>query len=211
MAALAIVLALCLAVPQVAPAMGSLPTGPSERGNQSEIDSPAVGSDMGSAPLRLLTDRQFQARFEREISAAREEVVICQHLFAIDEKTKNDRALALADLLVQTAARGVDVIVVLEIGRETSPITISNRKMARYLQERGVRVYADMSGTVVHARLAVIDRRFVFLGSHDLTHQSLGRYREASLIVDSPSLAVDLLAFIESLEPVPYRERSAGR
>jgi phosphatidylserine/phosphatidylglycerophosphate/cardiolipin synthase-like enzyme len=83
--------------------------------------------------------------------------------------------------------------------------------MARYLQERGVRVYADMSGTVVHARVAVIDRRFVFLGSHDLTHQSLGRYREASLVVDSPSLAVDLLAFIESLEPVTYREGPAGR
>jgi phosphatidylserine/phosphatidylglycerophosphate/cardiolipin synthase-like enzyme len=207
----AVVLALCLAVPQTVSAMGSLPTGPSERGNRSEIAYPAGVNDMLPASLRLLSDRQFQALLEQEISAAREEVVICQHLFSIDEEMGKDRALALADLLVQTAARGVDVIVVLEIGRERSPITISNRRTARYLQERGVRVYADMSGTIVHARLAVIDRRLVFLGSHDLTHQSLGRYREASLLVDSPPLAISVLAFIESLDPVTYRERSAGR
>jgi phosphatidylserine/phosphatidylglycerophosphate/cardiolipin synthase-like enzyme len=206
-----VVLALCLAAPQAVSAMGSLPTGPSEQGNQSEIVSPAGGSEMMSASLRLLADRQFQALLEQEISAARDEVVICQHLFAFDGETRNDRALAIADLLAQTAARGVDVIVVLEIGKEISPITISNRRTARYLQKRGVRVYADMSGTIVHSRLAVIDRRHVFLGSHDLTHQSLGRYREASLLVDSPSLAVSVLAFIESLEPVTYRERSTGK
>jgi phosphatidylserine/phosphatidylglycerophosphate/cardiolipin synthase-like enzyme len=206
-----VVLALCLAAPQAVPAMGSLPTGPSEQGNRSEIVSPAGVSDMMSVPLRFLPDRQFQALLEQQISAAREEVVICQHLFAIDGEARKDHALALADLLVQTAARGVDVIVVLEIGREISPITIANRRTARYLQERGVRVYADMSGTVVHSRLVVIDRRHVFLGSHDLTHQSLGRYREASLLVDSPSLAISVLSFIESLEPVTYRERQAGK
>ena len=208
---LAAALALVLAAPHGAPAMGSLPTGPSEEGNQSEIVFPAGGSEMMSASLRLLTDRQFQPLLEQEISAARDEVVICQHLFAIDGEMRDDRALALADLLAQTAARGVEVIVVLEIGREVSPITISNRRTARYLQKRGVRVYADMSGTIVHSRVAVIDRQLVFLGSHDLTHQSLGRYREASLLVDSSSLAISVLAFIESLEPETYRDRSAGR
>jgi phosphatidylserine/phosphatidylglycerophosphate/cardiolipin synthase-like enzyme len=209
--ALAVVLALCLAAPPGVPAMGSLPTGPSEEGNQSEIASPGGMSDMMPASLRLLTDRQFQALLEEKVSAARDEVVICQHLFAIDEEMRKDRALAFADLLAQTAARGVDVIVVLEIGREISPITISNRQTARYLQERGVRVYSDMSGTVVHSRLAVVDRQLVFLGSHDLTHQSLGRYREASLLVDSPPLALRVLSFIESLEPVTYREQPEGR
>jgi phosphatidylserine/phosphatidylglycerophosphate/cardiolipin synthase-like enzyme len=203
--------ALILAAPHGAPAMGSLPTGPSEEGNRSEIVSPAGGSEMMSASLRLLADRQFQTHLEQEISAARDEVVICQHLFAIDGEMRDDRAQALADLLAQTAARGVEVIVVLEIGREVSPITISNRRTARYLQKRGVRVYSDMSGTIVHSRIAVIDRRLVFLGSHDLTHQSLGRYREASLLVDSSSLAFSVLSFIESLEPETYRDRSAGR
>ena len=144
-----------LAVPQGAPAMGSLPTGPSEEGNRSEVLSPAVGSEMTEAPLRLLTDRHYQVLLEEEISAARDEVVICQHLFAIDGEVRDDRARALADLLVQTAERGVEVIVVLEIGREASPITVSNRRTARYLQKRGVRVYADMSGTIVHSRIVI--------------------------------------------------------
>ena len=90
--------------------------------------------------------------------------------------------------------------------REISPVTQANRRTARFLAERGVLVYSDMSGTVVHAKLAVIDRRLVFIGSHDLTQQSLGRYREASMVVDSPTIATSVLGFIESLEPVRYRE-----
>ena len=56
-----------------------------------------------------------------------------------------------------------------------------------------------------HSKIVVIDRRLVFLGSHDLNQQSLGTYREATLAVDSVILARELLHLIESFDPVPYR------
>jgi phosphatidylserine/phosphatidylglycerophosphate/cardiolipin synthase-like enzyme len=185
--------------------MGSLPTGPSEKGNDSEISSSPGLTDMLPARMRLLPDRQFQAVLQQEIAAARSEVVLSYHLFQAEEG-KNDRAGTVADLLAETAARGVKVIVVLEIGKEVSPITRANRETARLLRRRGIYVYGDMSGTTVHSNTAVIDRRIVFLGSHHLTQQSLGRYREMSLVVDSPTIATAVLSFIESLDPTVYRE-----
>jgi phosphatidylserine/phosphatidylglycerophosphate/cardiolipin synthase-like enzyme len=194
-----------LQAPGSASSMGSLPTGPSERGNDSEISSSPGLTDMLPARVRLLPDRQFQAVLQQEIAAARSEVVLGFHLFSAEEGRDN-RAGAVADLLAETAARGVKVIVVLEIGKEVSPITKANRGTARLLRRRGIHVYGDMSGTTVHSNVAVIDRRVVFLGSHHLTQQSLGRYRELSLVVDSPTIATAVLGFIESLDPMVYRE-----
>ena len=72
-------------------------------------------------------------------------------------------------------------------------------------------MYVDGSGTTVHARFVVVDRRLVFIGSHDLTEKSLGQYREVSLLADSSSLAVSLLGQAASLKPAPYTEAPPRR
>ena len=81
----------------------------------------------------------------------------------------------------------------------------------RFEGRRGVEVYVDGSGTTVHARFVVIDRRVVFVGSHDLTEKSLGKYREVSVLVESPAMAEVLLAQVETLKPLPYGEASSRR
>lgn len=186
-------------------AMGSLPTGPSERGTDTEIAGTTLLSDMMPAQIRFLPDRRYQAELEQAILSAQQEVVVLAHYFEVSEKQK-DRPRAVADLLGAASRRGIDVVVVVELGKEASFVTQSNRKTARYLLDRGVNVYGDMSGTVVNSNLVVIDRRLVFMGSPDFTQSSLGRYREAVIAVDSPPLATAVLHYIESLEPTLYTE-----
>jgi phosphatidylserine/phosphatidylglycerophosphate/cardiolipin synthase-like enzyme len=192
----AVILAVFTILPSAALPMGSLPTGPSEEGT-------AAGSGT-LARVRLLTDGEFQEELLTRIDSASAEIVLSTHLFAATEG-RDDRVARVVERLAAAVDRGLEVIVVLEIGKETSHVTQANRVTARILQSRGVRVYADMSGTTVHSRLAVLDRRFVFVGSHDISVQSLGRYRETTLLVDSPDLASEALRFVESLDPVPYR------
>jgi phosphatidylserine/phosphatidylglycerophosphate/cardiolipin synthase-like enzyme len=191
--------------PDGARAMGSLPTGPSEQGTETELQPATLLSDMMPAHVRFLPDREFYTELEQAVLASKREVVVTAHYFEVSEETKG-RARDVADLLAATARRGVEVVVVVELGKEASFITRSNRRSARYLMERGVKVYGDMSGTVVHSNLVVIDRRLVFMGSPDFTHPSLARYREAAVAVDSAPLATAVLRYIESLEPHLYRE-----
>lgn len=192
----ATILAVCTILPSAASPMGSLPTGPSEEG--------AAAQSGILARVRLLTDGEFQEELLKKIDSASAEIVLSTHLFAAVEG-KDDRVARVVERLAAAVDRGLEVIVVLEIGKEVSHVTQANRATARLLERRGIQVYADMSGTTVHSRLAVIDRRFLFVGSHDLSVQSLGRYRETTLFVDSPELASEALRFVESLDPVPYR------
>lgn len=197
-------------VPPGAAAFFPLLTGPSEKEEAVATAAATTFSDLAPAGLKVLADREFQPALLREIAAAQSEITLVAYLFAANE-TASNRPRAIADSLAEAAGRGVKVDVILEIGRESAAITQINREAARLLGRRGVKVYVDNSGTTVHARFIVIDRRLVFIGSHDLTETSLGQYREVSLLADSPAMAVVLLGQVESLKPLPYVEAPPRR
>lgn len=197
-------------VPPDAAALFSLLTGPSEKQDEIPVAAAAAVPDMVPEGLKVLADRDFQVALESEIAAARSEITLAAYHFAAGE-TPADRPRAVAERLAEAAGRGVKVEVILEIGRESAAVTRANRRAARMLGRRGVKVYVDGSGTTMHTRFVVIDRRLVFIGSHDLTEPSLGQYREASLLVDSPAMAAALLGGVESLKPVPYVEAPPRR
>jgi len=199
-------------IPSSAAAAFFLPTGPSEKEDVVAVAPAPAKSSPGtvSAGVKILADREFQATLESEIAAARFEITVCAYLFAAKDGLA-DRPGAIANRLAEAAGRGVKVDVILEIGRESAPVTQANREAARMLERRGVNVYVDGSGTTVHARFVVVDRRLVFIGSHELTENSLGQHREVSLLVDSAAMAEVLLGEVESFKPVPYAEPSSRR
>ena len=201
-----------IVIPSDAIAGFSLLTGPSEKGEEGVVPAAPAKAFPGAVPagVKVLADREFQAALESEIAAARSEITLCAYLFAAKDAPA-DRPRAIADRLAEAAARGVKVEVILEIGRESEAVTRANREAARLLVRRGVKVYADNAGTTVHASFVVIDRRLVFIGSHDLTERSLGQHREVSLLVESPDVAAALLRQVDSLKPVPYAEAPSRR
>jgi len=196
--------------PSDAAAGFSLLTGPSEKEDAGAAAPATAFPGTIPAGVKVLADREFQAALESEIAAARSEITLAAYLFTARDTPAN-RPRVIADRLAEAAGRGVKVEVLLEIGRESEAVTRANRAAARMLGRRGVKVYVDGSGTTMHARFVVIDRRLVFIGSHDLTENSLGQYREVSLLADSPALAAVLLGQVESLKPVPYVEAPPRR
>jgi len=199
-------------VPSSAAAVFFLPTGPSEKEDVVVVAPAPAKSFPGTVPagVKILADSDFQATLEGEIAAARSEITVCAYLFAAKDGLA-DRPGAIANRLAEAAGRGVKVEVILEIGRESATVTQANREAARMLGRRGVKVYVDGSGTTVHARFVVVDRHLSFIGSHDLTENSLGQHREVSLLVDSISMASGLLGQVETLKPVPYAEPPSPR
>ena len=199
-------------IPSVAAAAFFLPTGPSEKEDVVAVAPAPAKSFPGTVPagVKILADRDFQATLENEIAAARSEITVCAYLFAAKDGLV-DRPAAVAARLAEAAGRGVKVEVILEIGLESAAVTQANREAARMLGRRGVKVYVDGSGTTVHARFVVVDRHLAFIGSHDLTENSLGQHREVSLLVDSIATASALLEQVQSLKPVPYAEPPSHR
>jgi len=150
--------------------------------------------------VRLIEDGDYFPAFMKAINGAKREIVLSFFLFKTSGHRTGytDRLLAG---LIRAAGRGVRVWIVLERGSGTrdSQVDASNRETASRLKEQGIDVSFDSPRVTTHTKVAVIDGRYVFLGSHNLTNSALKYNHELSVWIDSPSLAGEILKYIESL------------
>ena len=147
----------------------------------------------------ILQDKGYFPVVLNAIDGAEREIVMSFFLF----KTKgyrssySDRVLAQ---LIRAARRGVTVKVLLERGNVPSAmIDTSNRFTARRLEQAGIRVVFDSPRTTTHTKVAVIDRRYVIMGSHNLTSSALKYNHEISVLIESPEMAEETLRYIDTL------------
>jgi len=74
-----------------------------------------------------------------------------------------------------------------------------NRKAAALLSDAGIKVRFDAPKTTTHVKAMVIDSRYVYLGSHNLTQSALKYNNELSIMVESTELAEEITAYLKSL------------
>lgn len=158
----------------------------------------ASGSEDGQ--VRLLEDGDYFPALMKAIDGAEREIAMSFFLFKTNGYRANypDR---LAAALARAAGRGVQVRVLLERGKgtEDSLVDTSNRKTAERLSREGIEVRFDSPNVTTHTKVAVIDGRHLFLGSHNLTSSALKYNHELSVYIDSPLLAGKILRYIDSL------------
>ena len=164
------------------------------RAATSDLYSPEDGR------VRLLEDREYFPAFMKTIHNAKDEIVMSFFLFKTNgySKSYTDRLLAG---LVRAAKRGVKVRIILEESANTrnSQVNKNNRETAARLEKKGIDVRFDSPHITTHTKVAVIDRRYIFLGSHNLTNSALKYNHELSVFIDSPSIAMGTLKYINSL------------
>jgi phosphatidylserine/phosphatidylglycerophosphate/cardiolipin synthase-like enzyme len=153
----------------------------------------------GTPPVRLLKDAQFFHVLREHIVGANREIVVGMFLFKTHPDLSN-RATQILEALVEAQKRGVDVRVLLEkTDRESDSLNRDNQATSKWLQQSGVHVLFDSLETTTHIKAIVVDRRFVFIGSHNLTHSALFYNHELSVLIDDPGLASDVVNYLENL------------
>lgn len=151
--------------------------------------------------LTILEDGAYWPALKNAIDMAKKEITLSFFSFKTSEK-KGSYPDAIMASLSEATKRGVKVLVLLEQGRkdEESP-SRENRETLGRLRKIGVIVYLDSPETTTHTKIAVIDGRHTFLGSHNLTQSALKYNHEISVLIDSPKVADVALSYIKSLLP----------
>jgi phosphatidylserine/phosphatidylglycerophosphate/cardiolipin synthase-like enzyme len=155
--------------------------------------------DQNGCPLTLLKNRAYFHALSERIRDARKQIVMAFFLFKTSGHPGSYPEILLREL-GEAARRGVRVIVVLEQDARTdSTINRDNRNASERLKKAGVEVYFDSPKKTMHTKLAVIDGRYTFIGSHNLTQSALRHNNELSVLVDSPAVAEETLNYIKDL------------
>jgi phosphatidylserine/phosphatidylglycerophosphate/cardiolipin synthase-like enzyme len=158
------------------------------------------GEDPSPPTVTLLKDEQFFHVLQDRIADATEQIVVGMFLFKTTDRFSN-RAAMILDSLVTASKRGVDVRVLLEkTDRHHDSLNRYNMATSKELRQHGVDVLFDSPETTTHTKVIVIDKRFVFIGSHNFTHSALFYNHELSVMIDDPELAQDVLQYLKKLE-----------
>lgn len=148
--------------------------------------------------VMLLPDQRYYDTLTSFIRNADRQIDLAMFLFKTTDSPKN-RPAAIANELIAAQKRGVHVRVVLEKSGYDEKINKINRKIAGKLTKNKVKVQFDSKNKTSHMKLVVVDNRFCFIGSHNLTHAALTYNHEFSVLIDSHVLAQELQQFIDAI------------
>jgi phosphatidylserine/phosphatidylglycerophosphate/cardiolipin synthase-like enzyme len=149
--------------------------------------------------VTLLQDHKYAEALLSGIRNAKQEITGCFFLFKVTSG-QGSLPLKIAEALIDARKRGVDVTIELEqeaTGKGT--VHEQNRRAAKLLADAGVKIRFDAPKTITHVKALVIDRRYVFIGSHNLTQSALKYNNELSVLIDSTELAGEITAYLNGL------------
>jgi phosphatidylserine/phosphatidylglycerophosphate/cardiolipin synthase-like enzyme len=157
--------------------------------------------------VMLLANEEYFDTLISQLTQAKQEVVVSMFLFAPGDHG-NNRANQVREALIEVAKRGVRVQVFLDISGDEDFSTEANRGVAKDLRRHGITVHFDSPGRTTHTKLVVIDQRYLLLGSHNFTHSALRHNNEASVLIESPKLARQALAYLQRIGERGTQERA---
>ncbi|MBU1406435.1 MAG: phospholipase [Proteobacteria bacterium] len=148
--------------------------------------------------IRVVPDAAYYDTLAALITNATRRIDLAMFLFKTSP-ADNNRPAGLVSELVAARLRGVAVRVILEYSGHDHKLNQANQATAALLKKGGVAVFFDSPNRTSHAKLAVIDRRYCLVGSHNLTQSALKHNHELSLLLDNPQLAEEILAYLETI------------
>lgn len=149
---------------------------------------------MGS---RAVVEKAYLQEARELIAGAQGRVYVAMYKMQVGRGLRTSLAEVLMGVLVQRHGVGVDVRVLLSLGKKGRGVYGANIVAARWLGERGVPVRGLERGRTCHAKVVIADRVGALVGSHNWADTSLKRNFEVSVLVDEEVVIGQLAAMFE--------------
>jgi phosphatidylserine/phosphatidylglycerophosphate/cardiolipin synthase-like enzyme len=164
------------------------------------LSAAVYASDRGyQGKVTLLQDGTYFDALISGIRKAKKEITGCFFIFKVSEKN-DGLPRKIVNELIAAKRRGVSITIELEQdARGKGTVYEQNRRAAALLSEAGIKVRFDAPKTTTHVKAMVVDGRYVYMGSHNLTQSALKYNNELSVMIDSADLAAEVNAYLNDL------------
>lgn len=170
---------------------------PLPKGQDSFKVTPRIHTSPGE--IIMLPNSDYFDTLVSYIRDAQHSINMTMFIFKTTQSPQNRPALILQEL-IKARKRGINIQITLDKSGYDEGINKENMKVTKKLQRNGIDVRMDSEKRTTHAKIVVIDDQFVFVGSHNLTHSALALNNEFSLLVNSRTLAEELLQYMREIK-----------
>ncbi len=147
-----------------------------------------------SLEIEFLPTRSYYYELMHLIEHANESIYVLMFVAKYDPGDRFDWANDVLQALCRAKARGLDIKVVLD------QTTLKEyRQTIELLKDCGIDVRIWIARSKMHAKLVIVDRRYLFVGSHNWTESALYYNIEASILVEDPKLAQQALGLFQEV------------
>lgn len=105
----------------------------------------------------------------------------------------------LWESVIAASDRGVSIRVLLDASDWAPDITADNRRVVSFLTEHGIECRFDDPAVTTHAKLVVIDRAVVVLGSSNWNEYSFREHQQANVLIENPTVGAVFAEYFDRL------------
>ena len=148
--------------------------------------------------LQVITNQSFTAAAIRVADGATRSMLLIQYLFVIDQ-TSSHPAPRIAAALQRAADRGVQIRILLNRFMHSKAPGARPWTRPLELSHPNIDLRFHTSGMVLHSKIIIADAETVLTGSHNLSHYTLTRSHNLSLLIVDIAIASRILSIYNPL------------
>ena len=168
----------------------------------------AINLSYASSP-KLLLNKNYTYTLLKYLKNAKKEVYINAYMWCCEPKKYRSFPCKILNKVLDLVEKGVKVVVILEKDIRSDSIcnyvTSEIFKANLLTKYKNLQVYFDSPLVRSHEKVILIDRKYVFIGSHNLTQSALKYNNEVSVLINSPEIYQKLKKYLENI--IKHSER----
>ena len=147
----------------------------------------------------LVIDNQYIGVAKTLVSQAKREIFISTFKLEISEKPRGRGLKEFFDSLIEKARSGVKVHILFNWHDDRRSVAKTNYSASIYLKNAGIDMRYLTNNRCCHAKILMIDREKILLGSHNLSIRSTQNNFELSYLIPDPETVSQVGAVFERL------------
>lgn len=155
-----------------------------------------------------ISGKKYFPAVKEAVEKAEKSIKLVMFTIETPVEGKSSKVAQLIDALIEAKNRGVDVEVVLDQnvdfvhrGHPSDwEVEIKSTRAYKRLKDAGIKVYYDEPARYTHAKIVIIDKRIVILGSTNWSESAFDNSIETDVLVNSTGLAEEISKYLKTIK-----------
>jgi len=147
----------------------------------------------------LVVDNQFISVAQALVEQAKIEICVSSFKLEICDKPRGRDLKKFFETIVEKSKAGVKVKFLFNWHDDRRSVAKTNYSASLFLKQSGIDIRYLRNNRCCHAKLLIIDKEKILLGSHNLSVRSTQNNFEMSYIMPDPETAAQVVAVFERI------------
>lgn len=147
----------------------------------------------------LVVDNQFLSVAQALVNQAKKEICLSSFKLEICDKPRGRALKEFFDSIVEKQKSGVKVKVLFNWHDDRRSVAKTNYSASIFLKQSGIDIRYLRNNRCCHAKLLIVDKEKILLGSHNLSVRSTQNNFEMSYVIPDPETAAQVGGVFERI------------